>query len=144
MNRRNKTPLFYYVIEIQDREFLIAVMSDRMSYWDDHTERRRIRHPRHQHLEHQSFAGDRQALQRLFNEEIEFTVPIAVSEKIFLKILQIVGKQRWEETGEFPKITWGTIKDVAEMDQLLSDFFWQKINPSLGHPLKLQAGARDR
>jgi len=119
-------PLFHYVIQIGDREFLLIIMPDGMSHWDDHTGRHRLRHPRDQYLELAAFAGDYQASQQLHNECIEFTISVPVSEPIFAKAAQMSQKYR----------NAASAVSGAEMDRLLTDFFWKEINHLLSQPIE--------
>ena len=130
-------PLFYYVIQIDDREFPLVIMPDGISQWDEHTERLRIRDSRHRDLELRAFAGDRYALQQLQNELSEFTISIAAPETIFAKAQEMAQKQSKDETvdEEFHSATWEEANDIAEMDRLLEDFFWREVNPWLKQPL---------
>ena len=132
-----KTPLFHYVIEIEHREFPLVILPDRTSQWDDHTGRHRIRHPHDRHLELRAFAGERHAFYQLKNELVEFTISAAVPERIFLKAKEMAQKEKMEEamTGKFQEPVGETAKDIAEMDRLLEDFFWRKVNPWLKQPL---------
>jgi succinate dehydrogenase flavin-adding protein (antitoxin of CptAB toxin-antitoxin module) len=134
-----QTSVFHYVIEIEDREFLLVIMPDGMSHWDDHTQRRTIRHPSHQHLELRAFAGDEKAFRLLKKETSEFTISVAVPEKVFLKAVQMAEKQKREEaaTGNPQATSQEIAKDVTEMDYLLTNFFWQEVNPLLCQPLNL-------
>jgi hypothetical protein len=130
-------PILYYVIEIGGREFPLVIMADGMSQWDDHTGRRSIRHPHHQHLELRAFTGDRHALCQLQNELLEFTLSAAVPQRIFAKAVEMAQKQRDKAvTSDLQGITWAEAKDVTEMDDLLRDFFWKVINPLLSQPIK--------
>ena len=132
-----KTPLFYYVIEIGDGEFPLVILPDGMSQWDDHTGRHRVRHPRDQHLELQAFTGDRRALSQLENELLEFTISAPMPEKILAKAMVMAQKEREGEAtaDEFCAVTQKVAKDVVEMDCLLTDFFWKEINPLLSQPI---------
>ena len=130
-------PIFYYVIEIGDREFPLVIMPEGMSQWDDHTGRRRIRHPDHQHLELRAFAGDHHAFCQLENELLEFTVSAAVSQEILLKAVEMAQEEKMEETrtGKFQEPVGKTARNIAEMDRLLEDFFWKEVNPHLSQPI---------
>lgn len=120
-------PLFHYVIQIGDREFPLVIMADGMSQWDDHTGRCKLRHPWDQYLELAAFAGDRQASQQLHNECLEFTISVPVTEPIFTKAAQMSQKYRNAVSAD---------KSGAEMDRLLTDFFWKEINPLLSQPIE--------
>jgi len=130
-------PMFYYVIEIGDREFALIIMTDGMSQWDDHTGRRRVRHPRDQHLELRAFTGETCALNQLENELLEFTISVPMPEKILARAVIMAEKEREEEAtaDEFHGVTEQASKDVNEMDWLLTNFFWKEINPLLSQPI---------
>jgi hypothetical protein len=130
-------PMFYYVIEIEDREFPVVILPDGMSQWDDHTGRRRIRHPRNRYLEFRAFTGDQCAFNQLENELLEFTVSAPMPEKILAKAMVMAQNEREEEAtaDEINAVTDKAAKDVAEMDSLLTDFFWKEINPLLTQPI---------
>lgn len=130
-------PILHYVIEIEDREFLLVILSDGTSQWDDHTGRRRIRHPRDQHLELRSFTGERRAFDQLESELLEFTISAPIPEKIVTKAMEMAQKEQDGETKtrRFQRVIGKTSKDIAEMDRLFEDFFWREVNPRLKQPL---------
>lgn len=130
-------PTYYYIIEVGDREFPLVIMPDGMSQWDDHTGRRKIRHPRDQYLELRAFAGERRASDQLENELLEFTISAPMPEKIVMKAMEMAQNEREGEATaeEFHAVTEKVAKDVAEMDWLLTDFFWKEINPLLSQPI---------
>jgi hypothetical protein len=107
-------PMFYYVIEVGDREFTLVIMPDGMCQWDDHTGRRRIRHPRDQHLELRAFAGERRAFDQLENELLEFTISATVPQRVLLKAAEMAKKEKMEEarTGKFQAPTGGNGKGL--------------------------------
>jgi hypothetical protein len=130
-------PMFYYVIEVGDREFPLVIMPDGMSQWDDHTGRRRVRHPQDQYLELRAFTGEPRALNQLENELLEFTISVPMPEKILAKAMIMAEKEREGEAtaDEFHGVTEQASKDVNEMDWLLTNFFWKEINPLLSQPI---------
>jgi hypothetical protein len=123
-------PIFYYVIEVQGREFPIVVTSDGISHWDDHSGRRAVRAPHQRHLELRAFAGDQGASRQLENETTEFTISIRPSAAIFRRMFKM--NRRWS-SGE---ISQESEKDIAKMDYLLRQFFWKEVNPLLTHSLE--------
>jgi hypothetical protein len=130
-------PFFFYVLEVQDREFPITLALDGISQWDEHTERRKVRPTHQRDLELQAFAGNREALKLLLNELLEFTVTVPVSKEIYSKATEMVEKQKRNEPlhEDSHEITWEAAKDIIEMDQLLREFFWANVNPLLSRSL---------
>jgi len=131
-------PLFYYLIQIGDREFPLVIMRDGTSQWDDHTGRRRLRHSGDQYLELAAFAGDSQAFQQLSNECLEFTISVPVPEMIFAKAAQMsqIYQNKAFADEDLLAMSAEEAKDVDEMERLLTDFFWKEINPLLSQPIK--------
>jgi hypothetical protein len=125
-------PVLYYALEVVGREFLLAINSDGSSQWDDHSERRRIRHPRDRFLELAAFAGDPNAFRRLEHECIEFAIDATVTQEILAKAADVALKDRLPSR----YVSQSIVRDVAEMDAMLTDFFWKKINPQLGRPIR--------
>lgn len=126
-------PIFHYAIEIQGREFLLVVTPDGMSQWDDHTERRSLRHPRDQYLELWAFGGNQDAFRRLQNERLEFTISAPVPEHIVAKAMEMARQE--SKRGIAPPRVAGMRRRVAEMDDLLTNYFWKEINPLLSQPI---------
>jgi hypothetical protein len=134
-------PIFHYVIAVRGKEFPLVIMADGISHWDDHTERLQLRSPQNRYLEIQAFAGDREALRQLGNELLEFTITVRVPEDIVAKAREMARKERraGQATGELGAISAETMRDGAEMDRLLLDFFWKEINPLLNQPVELSS-----
>jgi hypothetical protein len=113
-----ETPVFNYVVSIEDREFIVTVTQNRMSQWDDLTGR---------------------SLVSQLRDEVaaESVIAVQASEKICLKALEMAQKEKMEEarTGKFREPAEETANDIAEMDRLLEEFFWRKVNPLLEQPL---------
>jgi len=127
-------PLLHYVLEIQGREFLLVILSDGTSQWDDHTGRRTLWHPRDRYLELWAFAGNALAFRHLENECLEFTISAPVPDQIVTKAAAMA----WHESnrGLTPKGIYACPGRVAEMDRLLTDYFWKEINPILSRPIQ--------
>jgi len=125
-------PVLYYALEVEGREFLIVILSDGTSQWDDHTGRRRLRHPRDQYLELWAFGGDGDAFQRLRNECLEFTISVPISDAILAKAAEMAKREL--KPGRY--ISQSTNRGIEEMDDLLTDFFWKAINPLLSQPIE--------
>lgn len=132
-------PILYYVIEIAGREFPLVIRPDGISQWDDHTGRRRIRHPDHQYLELRAFSGDRRALAQLQNELLEFSISVEVPRELFLKAVKMAQREQGVgmRTAGPQRISLKTARDITEMDQLLTKFFWKEVNPLLCQPIKI-------
>ena len=130
-------PMFYYVIEVQRREFPLVIMPDGMSHWDDHTERRALRRSEDQLLEVYALAGDRKAIRQLGNELLEFTISIRIPDNIRDKARKMARLERLDENVNFgaARPTATMVQDIAEMDRLLLDVFWEFINPLSSHPI---------
>jgi hypothetical protein len=112
------TVILRYVIAIQDREFMIALTSDAISFWDD-------------------FTG-RSLADQLQGEAAEPVIAVQASQKIFLKAQEMAQKEKMEETrtGKFREPAGEAAKDIADMDRLFEDFFWREVNPRLKQPLR--------
>jgi hypothetical protein len=121
------------VLETQGREFLLVILSDGTSQWDDHTGRRTLRHPRDQYLELWAFAGDAQAFRRLQNECLEFTISAPVPDQIVAKAVEMARQD--SECHPSREGLHAIHKCVAQMDSLLIDYFWREINPLLSQPI---------
>lgn len=131
-------PIFYYLIEIEDKEFPLVIMPDGMSQWEDHDERRKTRHPQDRHLELQALLGDQRACRKLRNELLEFTISVEVPKKLFLKAMKMAQEQQRVEitTAGSQPISPKTARDITEINQLLTKFFWKEVNPLLCQPIK--------
>ena len=107
-----------YNISIQDREFMIVITSDGVSYWDD-----RMQLP--------------DLIEYTKGNISEFAISVQTPETIVLRAHEMIRKQKAEEarTGKFQRITEQTEGDDAAMDVLLELFFWNEINPLLSEPL---------
>jgi len=110
-------PVFNYVASIQGREFIVTILENRMSQWDD-------------------LSGCGLA-HRLQDEQSDGVISVRVSDKIFERATEMVRKEKAEEarTGQFQVPAGETANDIVEMDRLFEDFFWREINPRLQPPL---------
>ncbi len=111
------TTILHYVISIQSREFLIAITSDAISSWDDHSA----------HLSSSRETSDASA---------DFRVSVPLPENILLK----AERMRLEpKRGEYKKMNPKEVRSVAtgvrDMDLLLEELFWLKVNHQLKQPL---------
>ena len=133
---KHGAPLLHYVLEIQGREFLLVILSDGTSQWDDHTGRRTLRHPRDKYLELWAFAGDANAFRRLQNECLEFTISAPVPDQIVAKAAEMARQE--SKRNPTSKGINAMHKCAAQMDRLLTDYFWKEINPLLSQPIHLR------
>ncbi len=124
-------PSFYYCIQIENREFLVAIAPDGSSQWDDHTGRRTFRHPQNRNLELSAFAGDKNALRQLQNECLEFIISVPVPNEIVTKAMELAEL----EAKQSPYISKSLVKGIKEMDDLLIAFFWEAVNPLSAQPI---------
>jgi len=125
-------PILHYALLVAGREFLLTIHADGSSHWDDHSERRNLRHPRDRYLELAAFAGDAAAFRRLQHECMEFTIDAPVTKEILLKASEVAVKD--SRGGSYVARTMA--REIAEMDSLLTEFFWKAINPQLGRPIQ--------
>lgn len=119
-------PLFCYCLQIADREFLIEVGHDGISYWDDYQTRRSLRGEQDRDLEIKSVVGDARARRRLHAEIDEFTVSFPLDPDVLARVREaarLLAEDRW------------TVTDEEQLDTLLLPLFWSEVNPHLPHPM---------
>jgi len=115
-------PVFNYVASIRGREFIVTIHQNMMSEWDD--------------------LGGCSLNDRLREVVPEGTViSVRVSEEIFAKALKMAEEEKLEESKghQFQTPAAETMKDIAEMDRLFTEFFWREVNSRLRQPLIQEA-----
>jgi hypothetical protein len=113
----DEVAVFNYVASVQGSEFIVTIFNDRRSEWEDLTGK-----------------GLADQLQTPVPEP-EVEVPI--SDQIFAKAMAMAEKEKLEEaqTGTFQVPDGETADDIAELDRLMTSFFWNEVNGRLKEPL---------
>jgi hypothetical protein len=117
-----RSPIFNYVVSVQGREFIVTINDDSMSQWDD-----------------LSLTG---LPERIHGEAAEgFVIEVRISDEIDSKARAMAEKERIEEarTGQFASPLGNVAADIAEMDRMLSEFYWLHVNPIHPKPLTQQS-----
>ena len=126
---------FTYAMEFGGREFFIHVTGDAVIHWDDMTQRRRQRSEQDKHLELKTMMGDARARARLSSETDNFTVSADLSPALFDR-LKLSAQINEENNGA---LNAATEADQAEVDALLTVFFWEHVNPFLNPKLERES-----
>jgi hypothetical protein len=109
--------VFNYVASVQGHEFIVTLFNDRRSEWEA--------------LTGKSLAD------QLQTPVPEPEVEVPISDQIFAKAMAMAEKEKLEEaqTGTFQVPAGETADDIAELDRLMTSFFWNEVNGRLKEPL---------
>jgi hypothetical protein len=113
----DEVAVFNYVASVQGHEFIVTIFNDRRSEWEDLT--------------------GKGLVDQLQTPVPEPEVEVPISDQIFAKALAMAQKEKLEEaqTGTFQVPVGETADDIAELDRLMTSFFWNAVNGRLKEPL---------
>jgi hypothetical protein len=102
-----------YVVDVEGREFDVVITSDGMSNWSDQSRG--------------SLGG---LMSHLRDEDPAFNISLSVSKEILMKASEMARKEH-QARGKigFKSPSISLQMDIAEMDTLLREFFWNKVEP---------------
>jgi hypothetical protein len=108
-------PIFNYVVSVGNREYIITILKDGMSQWDDLS---------------LGNLGD-----RIADVGIGSVVEVRLSDEIYAMGRAMAEKEMAEEarTGQSP--IEDLAADVVQMDKMLMHFYWLHVNPLYPEPL---------